>query len=77
MHTCHPTSVRVLQNDFRRICSMHLPWDSNFENTAFRRVMEKLGMKHEKDVDLYDSVAKGGGLLPFYSIDRKAYLRNN
>ncbi len=43
-------------------------------NTASRSVMEKIGMKHEKDVDLYDSVAKGEGLLPFYSIERGAYL---
>ena len=48
---------------------------SDMENTASRRVMEKLGMKHEKDVDLYDSVAKGEGLLPFYSIEREAYFR--
>jgi ribosomal-protein-alanine N-acetyltransferase len=41
-------------------------------NTASRRVMEKLGMTHEKGVDLYDSVAKGEGLLPFYSIEREA-----
>ena len=46
------------------------------EDTASRRVMEKLGMKHEKDVDLYGSVAEGYGLLPFYSIDRGAYLGN-
>ncbi len=31
-------------------------------------------MKHEKDVDLYDSVAKGEGLLPFFSIEREVYL---
>ena len=40
------------------------------ENTVSRRVMEKLGMRHEKDVDLYDSVAKGEGLIPLYSIER-------
>jgi len=44
------------------------------ENNASRRVVEKVGMKHEKDVDLYDSVAKGVGLLPFYSINREDYL---
>ncbi len=47
------------------------------ENTASQRVMEKLGMKHSKDVDLYDSVAKGEGLLPFYSIEREVYLGKN
>ena len=46
-------------------------------NTASRHVMEKFGMKHEKDVDLYDSVAEGEGLLPFYSIEREAYLRKS
>ncbi len=44
------------------------------ENIESQRVMEKLGMKHEKDVDLYDSVAKGEGLLPFFSIEREVYL---
>lgn len=44
-------------------------------NTASRRVMEKLGMRHETDVDLYQSVAKGEGLLPFYTIERETYLK--
>ena len=43
-------------------------------NTASRAVLEKVGMKHEKDVDLYDSVAKGAGLLPFYVLEREAHL---
>lgn len=43
-------------------------------NTGSRRVLEKIGMRHEKDVDLYDSVAKGEGLLPFYTIEREVYL---
>jgi ribosomal-protein-alanine N-acetyltransferase len=46
-------------------------------NKASRCVMEKIGMRHEKDVDLYDSVAKGNGLLPFYSIERDIYFRNS
>ena len=45
------------------------------ENLASRRVMEKIGMRHEKDVDLYDSVDRGNGLLPYYSIERDAYFR--
>ncbi|MCG8632433.1 MAG: GNAT family N-acetyltransferase [Desulfobacterales bacterium] len=45
------------------------------DNTASRRVMEKLGMIHEKGVDLYDSVAKGEGLLPFYSIEKERYIK--
>jgi ribosomal-protein-alanine N-acetyltransferase len=45
------------------------------ENKSSRRVMEKVGMRHEKDVDLYNSEAKGYGLLPFYSIEREDYLR--
>jgi len=47
------------------------------ENIASQRVMEKLGMKYAKDIDLYDSVAKGEGLLPFYSITREVYLEKN
>ena len=46
-------------------------------NMASRKVMEKVGMRHEKDVDLYDSVAKGEGLLPLYSIERGVYLRKS
>ena len=46
-------------------------------NKASRCVMEKIGMRHEKDVDLYDSVAIGNGLLPFYSIERDIYFRNS
>ncbi len=57
------------------IFSVHAVTDK--ENIASRRAMEKIGMKHEKDVDLYDSVAKGNGLLPFYSIEREAYFRKN
>jgi [ribosomal protein S5]-alanine N-acetyltransferase len=44
-------------------------------NTASQRVMEKLGMKHIKDVDLYDSVEKGEGLLLFFSVEREVYLK--
>ncbi len=44
------------------------------ENTASQRVMEKLGMTNEKGVDLYNSVAKGEGLLPYYSIERERYF---
>lgn len=47
------------------------------ENIASRRVMENIGMRYEKDVDLYDSVAKGYGLLPYYSIKREVYLSLN
>jgi ribosomal-protein-alanine N-acetyltransferase len=45
------------------------------ENTASRRVMEKLGMIYEKDVDLYNASAGGNGLLPYYSVEREAYLQ--
>jgi RimJ/RimL family protein N-acetyltransferase len=45
------------------------------ENTASRRVMEKIGMTHEKDVNLYQSVADGESLLPYYAIDRETYIR--
>lgn len=43
-------------------------------NAASQKVMEKTGMTYERDVDLYDSVAKGNGLLKLYSLDREAYL---
>jgi len=47
---------------------------TNNENKASRAVLKKVGMQHEKDVDLYDSVAQGEGLLPFYGLDRDTYL---
>lgn len=47
------------------------------DNLACRRVMEKIGLRHEKDVDLYDSVARGFGLLPYYAIERQDYLRTD
>ncbi|WP_051148607.1 GNAT family N-acetyltransferase [Desulfospira joergensenii] len=50
---------------------------TDHSNTASRRVLEKIGMEHEKDVDLYDSKAKGSGLLPFYSIEREVYFRKS
>jgi len=43
------------------------------ENLASRKVMEKIGMRHEKDVDLYDSE----DLLLFYAIDREVYLQKS
>ena len=42
-------------------------------NKASRKVLEKVGMRYEKEVDLYDSVTSGNGLLPFYSLDRTRY----
>ncbi|MCP3926826.1 MAG: GNAT family N-acetyltransferase [Desulfobacterales bacterium] len=49
---------------------------TDINNVASQRVMEKVGMKYIKDVDLYDSVANGEGLLPFYSIDRNIFFNN-
>ncbi|HCY86834.1 MAG TPA: hypothetical protein DHV36_17020 [Desulfobacteraceae bacterium] len=40
------------------------------DNYGSQRVMEKIGMRHTKGVDLYDSVAKGVGLLPFFTVSR-------
>ena len=37
--------------------------------------MEKLGMTHEKNVDLYNPVDKGEGLLLFYAIEHEVYFR--
>jgi ribosomal-protein-alanine N-acetyltransferase len=47
---------------------------TELENKASRRVMEKVGMRHEKDVDLYNSVDRGRGLLPFFAIKREGFL---
>ncbi len=55
------------------VLSVHAVTDR--ENQASQRVMEKVGMRHERNIDLYDSVAKGEGLLPFYTIGRAAYLQ--
>ena len=62
---------------FTRPEVFHVHAVTDKENTASQRVMEKIGMKYLKDVDLYDSVAKGDGLLPFYSIEREVYLGIN
>ncbi|THB79558.1 MAG: N-acetyltransferase [Desulfobacteraceae bacterium] len=45
-------------------------------NRASRKVMEKAGMRYKRGVDLYNSVAKGVGLLPFYAITREDYFEN-
>ncbi len=45
------------------------------EHTATRRVLEKLGMAQRGEVDLYDSVAQGLGLLPLYTVSRAMYLQ--
>jgi len=47
--------------------------DSGHEESG--RVLEKLGMVHRDDVDLYDSVAGDAGLLPFYSVDLDNYIQ--
>lgn len=47
---------------------------TDHDNYGSKRVMEKVGMRHEKDVDLYDSFAKSGVLLPYYSVTRERYL---
>lgn len=43
-------------------------------NIVSNCIMQKAGMKYEKDVDLYDSVANGYGLLPYYSVEREVFL---
>ena len=47
---------------------------TDVDNTASRLVLEKAGMRHAKDVDLYNSVAEGVILLPFYTIKRGEYV---
>ncbi|MCG8618250.1 MAG: GNAT family N-acetyltransferase [Desulfobacterales bacterium] len=43
---------------------------TDHDNYGSQQVMKKIGMRHTKGVDLYDSVAKGNGLLPFFTISR-------
>lgn len=43
-------------------------------NAASGRIIEKAGLIRREDRDLWDSVAKGAGLLPFYSVTREEYL---
>jgi RimJ/RimL family protein N-acetyltransferase len=45
-------------------------------NTGSLRILEKLGMRYHGDEDLWDSVAKGEGLVPVYLLDREVYLTN-
>lgn len=46
----------------------HAPW-----NTASGRILEKAGLIRRDDRDLWNSVARGLGLLPFYSLTREEY----
>ena len=43
-------------------------------NSGSIHILEKLGMQYQGDEDLWDSVAKGEGLLPVYLLDREMYL---
>jgi len=43
-------------------------------NTGSIRILEKLGMRYHGAEDLWDSVAKGEGLVPVYLLDREMYL---
>ena len=45
-------------------------------NKGSIHILEKLGMQYQGDEDLWDSVAKGEGLLPVYLLDRDMYLSN-
>lgn len=47
----------------------HAPW-----NPASGRILEKAGLIRRDDRDLWDSVARGVGLLPYYSAMRREYL---
>lgn len=44
------------------------------DNHASQKVMAHIGMRHVDDVDLYDSVAKGNGRLPLFTIERRTYV---
>jgi RimJ/RimL family protein N-acetyltransferase len=43
-------------------------------NVGSKRILEKLGMVHVGDEDLWDSVEKGLGLIPVYVLARDKYL---
>ena len=44
-------------------------------NKASGRILEKIGLKYSRDEDLKDSVKKGIGLRPFYTLDSESYLK--
>ena len=46
------------------------PW-----NKASGRILEKIGLKYSRDENLKDSVKKGIGLRPFYTLDSESYLK--
>ena len=43
-------------------------------NPKSNHILEKLGFTYECDAEVYDSVARGWGLLPIYVLDRDTYL---
>ena len=47
----------------------HAPW-----NPVSGRILQKAGLVRREDRDLWDAVARGIGLLPFYSVRRGEYL---
>lgn len=47
----------------------HAPW-----NPVSGRILRKAGLIYRREIDLWNSVERGIGLLPFYSLRRKEYL---
>jgi ribosomal-protein-alanine N-acetyltransferase len=47
----------------------HAPW-----NDASGRILGKAGLIYRHEIDLWNSVERGIGLLPFYSLHRDEYL---
>jgi RimJ/RimL family protein N-acetyltransferase len=45
------------------------PW-----NNGSKSILQKIGMTHSRDEDLWGSVDTGIGLLPVYTLDRQRYL---
>jgi len=45
-------------------------------NAASKRIIENMGYSYLEDKDLWDSVEKGRGLMPTYSLDCKTYLNS-
>lgn len=47
----------------------HAPW-----NAISGRILRKAGLIYRHEIDLWNSVARGIGLVPFYSLHRDEYL---
>ena len=58
-----------METEIRTSRISHHSW-----NQTSKKVIEKMGFAYRSDEDLWDSVAKGDGLLATYTLDRDHYL---